>query len=158
MGVDWTTAPEIASRQHGRITLAQLRDAGIGRGSVEKAVHSARLHRLFDGVFAFGHVAPSANGDRTAAVLRCGSESALGLRSAAALHEIRMDDPWPVEVVGPTGRGRGVDGIRVQRSPLPDHHRVRVNGIPVTSVARTLADLAHTVTEFDLRAMIREAQ
>lgn len=158
MGVDWTTAATIAAGQHGRVTLAQLADCGVGRGSVEKAVRSARLHRVFDGVYAFGHVAPSAGGDRMAAVLRCGSQAALGLRSAAVIHGLRKIDPWPIEVVSPTGRGRGVRGIRAVRSPLPEGHRARVDGIPVTSVARTLADLAHSVTEFDLRAMIREAQ
>lgn len=158
MGVDWTAAAEIAARQHGRVTVAQLREVGIGRGSVEKAVRSGRMHRVFDGVLALGHVAPSLRGDWMAAVLRCGSEAALGFRAAACLHGVRDGDAWPIDVVSPTGRGRGVRGIRVHRAPLPEDHRVRVDGIPVTSVARTLADLAHEVSERDLRSMIREAQ
>ncbi len=158
MGVDWTKVAAMAAAQHGRVTLAQLSAAGVGRGSVEKAVRSGRLHRLFDGVFALGHVAPSAAGDYIAAVLRCGSAAALGFRPAACLHALRAGDAWPIDVVSPTGRGRGVRGIRVHRSPLPEHHRVRVDGIRVTTVARTLADLAHEVSEIDLRSMIREAQ
>jgi very-short-patch-repair endonuclease len=158
MGVDWTRAADIAARQHGRIAIAQLRDAGIGRGSVEKGLRSGRLHRVFDGVFALGHRAPSLGADRMAAVLRCGPEAALGFRAAAGLHGLGNGDVWPVDVISPTGRGRGVRGIRVHRSPLPEGHRARVDGIPVTSVARTLADLAHAVSERELRAMIREAQ
>jgi very-short-patch-repair endonuclease len=158
MGVDWTKVAEIAGRQHGRITLAQLRAAGVGRGSVEKAVRAGRLHRVFGGVFAVGHLSPSRHGGWIAAVLRCGPEAALGLRPAACLHRLRGTDAWPIDVVSPTGRGRGVRGIRVHRSPLPDEHRVTVEGIPATSVARALADLAHEAGETDLRAMIREAQ
>jgi very-short-patch-repair endonuclease len=158
MGVNWTAAAEIAARQHGRVTVAQLQQVGIGRGSAEKAVRSGRMHRVFAGVLALGHVAPSLRGDWMAAVLRCGPEAALGFRSAACLHGIRQGEAWPVDVVSPTGRGRGVRGIRVHRSPLPGDHRERVDGIPATTVARTLADLAHEVTARDLRSMIREAQ
>lgn len=154
----WSAAAEVARGQHGRITLAQLRGVGIGRGSVERAVRSGRLHRLYDGVFALGHRAPSLAADHLAAVLCCGSLAGLSHRPAAVVHRLRAVGAWPIDVTSPAGRGRGVRGIRVHRSPLDGGDRVVVDGIPATSVARTIADLAHELGERDLRGLIREAQ
>ena len=154
----WVRAAEIARAQHGRITVAQLRQVGIERGSVEKAVRTGRLHRLHVGVLAVGHLAPSVAGDRMAAVLRCGPEAALSHRPAAATLEIRRGDAWPVDVTSPSGRGRGVRGIRVHRSPLAPDDVIVIDGIRVTSVARTIVDLAHELADPDLRRMVREAQ
>ena len=154
----WQRAAGLAATQHGRITLAQLRTVGIMRGSVEKARRSGRLHLLFDGVYALGHRAPSPAADHMAAVLRCGDEAALSHRPAAMQHGLRGVGAWPIDVTSPAGHGRGVRGIRVHRASLGPVDRVVVDGVPVTSVARTIADLGHTLAEADLRALIREAQ
>jgi len=162
MGADrttrWSLAAELARQQHGQVSLVQLREVGIGRGSVAKALRAGRLHRVHQGVLAVGHRAPSVAADHMAAVLRCGPEAALSHRSAAVAHGLRAVGAWPIDVTSPTGRGRGAPGIRVHRAPLPAGDRAVVDGVPVTSVARTIADLAHDLAERDLRGVIREAQ
>lgn len=154
----WRRVAEIAAAQHGCITLAQLRGAGCGRGAVDHAVLTGRLHRVHTRVLAVGHAGLTPAGRRMAAVLCCGEGAVLSHRPAAVTHGLRRGDTWPVDVTSPTGRGRGVAGIRARRSPLATEDISAVDGIPVTSVARTLADLGHEAGERDLRRMIREAQ
>jgi predicted transcriptional regulator of viral defense system len=116
----WLAVAALAAQQWGRVSTAQLHAAGIGRGAIEKAVRSGRLHRLHRGVYAVGHLAPSVHGRWMAAVLACGDEAALSHRSAARLHRIvRAEGPRPdVTVPG----DRRPSGITVHRAPLPMHH------------------------------------
>lgn len=140
------------------MTFAQLLDAGVGRGAIEKAARSGRLHRVHEGVYALGHLTPSLAGDHMAAVLRCGPSAALGGWSAATHIGLCERPVWPIQVVSPSGRGRGVRGIAVSRATLPDADREVIEGVPVTSVARTLSDLSFRATEHDIRQLVREAQ
>jgi hypothetical protein len=78
-----------------------------------------------------------------AAVLACGDGAVLSHRSAAALHELRRTDRVKIEVTVPRRSARRHTGVEVHRSTaLTDADIARVNGIPCTTVARTLLDLA----------------
>ena len=77
-----------------------------------------------------------------AAVLACGEGAALSHFSAAVLWGILDDPGGPIHV---TVEGNRVcRGVTVHRSPL-EGDRVRRQGIVVTTVARTLVDLADVV-------------
>jgi very-short-patch-repair endonuclease len=154
----WRRAALWAEARRGLARIEDLRALGIGRGAVEKAVRSRRLVRVHHGIYAFGHAPLDRETEWLAAVLACGDSSALSHRSAAAAWEIRRGEFSVVEVTAPTGRGRSRTGIRVHQSPLDPHERVEHRGIPMTSVARTLADLAHELDEDDLVRTVREAQ
>lgn len=80
-----------------------------------------------------------------AAILAAGPGAVLSHRSAAALH--RMLDPHdgPVHVTVPAAR-RTRRGLRLRESPLLADEIEEVHGIPVTTVTRTLLDLAGTET------------
>ena len=114
----WSAVAEIAARQHGLITISQLHDSGLGKGAVEHAVRTRRLHRLHQGVFAVGHRALSREGRWLAAVLACGAGALLSHRSAAAAWGIR-DGVGPRIDVLTEGCGRGRAGIQVHRAPVP---------------------------------------
>ena len=148
MGVKFGKVSEIAARQHGRVTTAQLRACGFGNGSIEKAVAAGRLHRVHTGVYAVGHLAPSRLGDWHAAVLACGSEAVLSHRSAATLFNVRDGVGPRIDVTIPSG-GRKRPGIAIHRARLEPWERTTWQGIPVTSPARTLVDLAHTLRDAD---------
>lgn len=148
MGVRFGKAAEIAARQHGRVTTAQLRACGFGNGSIEKAVAAGRLHRVHTGVYAVGHLAPSRLGDWHAAVLACGPEAVLSHRSAATLLGIRDGVGPRVDVTIPSG-GRRRPGVAIHRARLAPWERTTWQRIPVTSPARTLVDLAHTLKDAD---------
>ena len=94
-----------------------------------------------------------------AAVIACGAGAALSHRSAAELWELL--GPWigPVEVTVPSVSGRKPRaGIRVHRSPSLNASTTAHRGIPVTTPARTLADLARTAPAWVHRKAVRQAE
>ena len=78
-----------------------------------------------------------------AAVLACGSGTLLSHISATALHRLLSSAQATIDVAIPRRAGLSRPGIRVHRSTcLTPADRTSVDGIPCTSVARTLLDLA----------------
>jgi predicted transcriptional regulator of viral defense system/very-short-patch-repair endonuclease len=136
------------AEQHGVMSLDQLREYGYAARAVQKRCDSGLLHRIHSGVYS---IVPRELLTREAiwmaAVLACGREALLAYRSAAALEGLRDYGYSRVEVLVP-GRSRGHhDGIFIHRSTtLTEADRTTVDGIPCTSVARTLLDLSTVVT------------
>jgi Transcriptional regulator, AbiEi antitoxin/Protein of unknown function (DUF559) len=149
----------IASNQHGVVTLEQLRGAGLGAGAIELRVRNGRLHRLHRGVFAVGHARISREGRWLAAVLAVGNGAALSHVSAAALWGIRHSSSAYVHVTVPTPGGRRRRrGIIVHRCPSLDPTNVdEQQGIAVTSVSRTLLDLAGMLTPTRLERAVERS-
>ncbi len=79
---------DLAARQHGVVTLAQLQALGFGAGAIKYRVRLGRLHLLHSGVYAVGHRPPSPLATAMAAVLACGPDAVLSHRSAGALWRI----------------------------------------------------------------------
>jgi very-short-patch-repair endonuclease len=78
-------------------------------------------------------------------VLACGPGTVISHRSAAWLLGLREQNPVTIDVISRSQAGRKLDGIRVHVVPYPKSAEVRlVYGIPCTSVARTIVDLAGT--------------
>jgi very-short-patch-repair endonuclease len=89
-----------------------------------------------------------------AAVLACGEDAVLSHRGAAALWQLLPSSL--LEVTAPTARGR--PGIKRHRARLADDEITRERGIPVTTVPRTLFDLAAVVPRHRLERAINEAE
>ncbi len=90
-------------------------------------------------------------------MLAAGPQAVLSYRSAAALHGLRPHG-GPFEVSTPVNR-RGVAGVELHaRRPLAPADRTIVDGVPVTSVARTLVDLAGVLPTDGLLAALRRAE
>jgi len=140
----------IAERQHGIVTLDQLREAGFTRQMVRHRIRKGRFAPLHRGVYRVGPRL-SARADEMAAVLACGPRALLSHRSAAALWEL-LPSPWtagspvlmPREVsVLRSDRGVAAPGILAHRvTTLGPKDRTTREGIPVTTAARTILDLA----------------
>ena len=147
----------LARRQHGYVTRPQLLEAGLGVKAIEYRVKAGRLIPIYAGVYAVGHV-PTAPADRAyAAVLVCGAGSVLSHSSALALWGWGGELRPPFEVTAPTDHRRR--GIRVHRSTSLGRRDVRTfNGIPVTSPARTLLDVAPRLAPKARRRVVREAR
>jgi predicted transcriptional regulator of viral defense system len=105
---------ELAARQHGVVTRAQLVALGFGAGTIAYRLKVGRLHLLHRGVYAVGHRPPSPLATAMAAVLACGPDAILSHRSAAALWKILPRWPSPVEVTAPTKHR--LTGINAHRS------------------------------------------
>lgn len=156
--VRWSRAAELAARQHGVVSRAQLRRCGLSDRQITRATALSRLHAVHRAVFAVGHDRLSASGLRMAAVLACGSGAALGYRSAAAHWNLRATSSPTIEVV-------------VSRPSRPRHRNVIVHrhaqmradeltvhdGVRVTTVARTLLDLAAVLPPTALRRAVGQA-
>ncbi len=94
-----------------------------------------------------------------AAVLACGPGAALGYGSAAVCWALRRDSSGGIDVVVPGGAGRGRDRIRVHRHPglKPDETTTR-DGIPITTPARTILDLAAIASDRALKHALDQAE
>jgi very-short-patch-repair endonuclease len=137
-------ASKVAARQFGVLSGAQLREVGIGRGAVQHAVGAGRLHRVHHGVYALGHTVLRPEGHRLAAVLSCGPGAVLSHRSAAAHWQLLATSQERIDVTAPRSR-QGVPGIRLHTSrSLDAQDTTNHEGIPITTVPRTLLDLAAT--------------
>jgi very-short-patch-repair endonuclease len=148
----------IAGRQHGLITHSQLLDAGLGASGVKKRVNSRRLRRVHRGVYLVGHQPLREGGRWLAAVLACGPRAVLSHQPAAVLLGLIPTADGAIDVTVPTPGGRkSRDGFRVHRCKVYSGEVTRKTGIPVTTVARTLIDLAAVAPERRVERALDEA-
>jgi very-short-patch-repair endonuclease len=149
----------IAGRQHGVVTIRQLRSVGLGRHAVELRVARGRLHRVHQGVYAVGHAGLSEEGRYLAAVLACGDGAVLSHASAAALWGLLdpIDGPVHVSVASSNGRRRRA-GIAIHRTTFGPSDLTRRDEIPVTSPNRTLLDIRRGVEPKLFRHALGQAQ
>ena len=150
----------IAGRQHGVVTVAQLRAARLDPHAIARRVAGGRLHRIFRGVYAVGHTGLSNGGRWMAAVLACGEGAVLSHRSAAELWRLLEVAEGPVHVTVPVAGGRRQRaGLRIHRVPsLPEGATTRRSGIAVTTPARTLADIRPMMAPGRFRRAVRQAE
>jgi hypothetical protein len=142
----------VATRQHGRISHAQLLAAGVDRDRITRWLADGRLLRVHRKVYAVGHTAPAALADLMAAVLACG-EGVASHRSTLHARGILRERPPRPEVSVASRSGRRQRGIVVHRvASLPPLDTTTFHGIPMTTVERALLDVAPT---FDPSALCR---
>ncbi len=77
-----------------------------------------------------------------AAVLACGRDAVLSHRAAGCLHGFLLPSLNRISVTCPRGRRARLDGIACHEANLAADEVTEIDGIPVTSVFRTLFDLA----------------
>jgi very-short-patch-repair endonuclease len=155
----------IAGRQHGVLSVEQLRACGLSSSTVSDRVDAGRLHRIHRGVYAVGHAALGNEGRWMAALLACGEGAVLSHLSAAELWLMLRGgrssggNVKPEIHVTVTGEGKSRRGIHVHRSSnlFPDEVIVR-NAISVTTPARTLWDLRRIVPSKVFEAARRQAE
>jgi very-short-patch-repair endonuclease len=148
----------LAGRQHGVIARTQLFRIGLDRGALARRVANGALQPLHGGrVYAVAHNPLTKRGRYLAAVMACGSDARLSHRAAADLSGMRPADVSP-EVTVPEVC-RDVPGVRIHRTRMLDPRDfTELDGIPVTTVARTLLDLAAVLTPPDLEVVIDRAE
>ncbi len=114
---------------------------------------------MHQGVYAVGHSRLSRNGRWLAAVLAYGNGALLSHRSAAALWGLARQRSPLIDITAAMGR-QGVDrreGIFVHRGRLHPEDRAVRGGLPVTTIARTLFDMAEFVSFKHLESSWEEA-
>jgi very-short-patch-repair endonuclease len=131
---------------------------GLSDRAIDRGVEAGRLHRIFRGSYAVGRSDVGPRGRLQAATFACGDGAFVSHRSAGALLGLLDKAPAVIDVIAPPSRGRKIDGIRFHRVRPPRREEVgTVDGIPCTSPARTLVDLAGTVGDWTLRGCFERA-
>lgn len=148
--------PDLADRQHGVVATWQLIRFGFTHDDIRYRARTGRLHRKHRGVYAVGHGKLTPNGHRMAAVLAYGPDAVLSHRSAAAQWGIGPGS-WKIDVTTPRSR-RSRQGIRCHTAALHPEDIATRNGIPLTSVARTILELASVLSQHGLTRLIEDAE
>lgn len=149
---------ELAGRQHGIVSRRQLLALGFSKSAIDHRVGRGRLHVVAHGVYAIGW--PELTGKRRwmAAVLTCSEKAVLSHRSAAAFWGIGEENTGAIDISvrrrcelrRPGLRIRGRPSLRVEDIVVRD-------GIPVTSIVRTLVDLAAELPLLKVERSVNEA-
>jgi very-short-patch-repair endonuclease len=143
----------LAARSHGVVTRAQLLGAGVTRAEIKWRLRTGALLREYPGVYRVGHRAPSVEARYLAAVWACGDRAVLSGRAAGHLWGVLKGAAPPPEVTAPyEHRIRGVRTRRARQVGATTHR-----GIPITTVPRTLVDLAGHVSLDALARACHEA-
>lgn len=149
---------DLATTQGGAVSLDQLHDAGVSTRNASHHASDGRLHRIHRGVYTVGHRAISRHTHLRAAVLACGEGAVVSHGTAAAFHGLWDKFPALIDVTVPVEAGRKIDGVRCRRCRYPEPEEVEVRyGVAVTTVARTLVDLAGMVGMKTLRKTVGRA-
>ena len=157
---------DLATRQHGVVSARQLTDIGYSRSSAAKAAGVSRLHRLHQGVYAVGHRRLTWHGRCWAAVL--GAEAnevdevvwpaVASHASAAYLWGLYRFAPERIDVTAPIRRRAKREFVVHFSSILSPEDRREREGMPVTSVPRTLLDLAIGARHDQLERLLERAE
>jgi very-short-patch-repair endonuclease len=148
----------IAGRQDNVISREQLLSAGLGRGAIAHRVSTGAWQRLHNNVYLLGPAPPSLMARARAAVLACGANAVVSHRSAAEMFGLLPDAGGELHV---TVAGRNVaprEGVNRHRiAGFARGETTKMRGIPLTSVARTICDMAATEAAEDVETAFQEA-
>jgi predicted transcriptional regulator of viral defense system len=133
----------VAHRQRGRVRRDQLLAAGVADRTIYGLAASGYLHREHRGVYVVGHTAPIPLGPETSAILACGEHAVLSHYSAALIHELIPHGDGHIHVTIRGRHGPSPEGVSVHRTTKLNRNEVTIlEGLPITSPARTAFDLA----------------
>jgi hypothetical protein len=144
---------DLAGRSHGVVTRVQLLAAAITPAEIRQRLRSGALLREHRGVYRVGHRARSVHATFLAAVWACGDDAALSGRAAAHLWGVIKGSAPAAEVTA--SAKRRVHGVTTHRARGIE--RTTHRGIPITTVPRTLVDLAAHLSLDDLARACHEA-
>jgi hypothetical protein len=141
----------VAARQHGVVSGAQFERAGLSTAWVKHRVARGWLRRLHRGVYLVGAV-EAPHTAAMAAFLACGAGALVAHYAGAVLWDWRPARDDAIDVIVPGRKTRPREGIRTHRAAIHPNDITRRHGVPVTSAARTLLDLAAGLPQPEVNA------
>jgi predicted transcriptional regulator of viral defense system len=145
----------LATQQHGVVATRQLKALGYTRQSASRANGVGRLHRLHRGVYAVGHTDLTHHGRVMAAVLAAAPAVASHWTAGWLWGLFRTNSA--IHLTAPTRRHRRSE-FRVHFAALAADDMSCLKGISVTSLARTVLDLAPLIDAKRLARLLRNAE
>jgi very-short-patch-repair endonuclease len=149
---------EVARQQHGVVARRQLLELGFSRRAITGRIQRGQLHEVFLGVYVVGTRRIGRKGRWMAAVLAAGEDALLSHRSAARLWRLLPPAAEWVDVSCPLGRVVRRKGILSHELAVADDEWLVEDGIPTTSVFRTIFDLAAILELRPLERALHEAE
>lgn len=151
---------DLADHQHGVVSRDQLRALGLTDTMIAWRVRTGHLHRIGRNVCAVGHRTLDVHARRIRAIRTFTTDVWLSHRSAGAAWNMAWDATRTTHVSVMHRRGLAArDGITLHRprtlrpEDVTDH-----DGLPVTTPARTIFDLAATEPERIVERAIEDAE
>jgi predicted transcriptional regulator of viral defense system len=156
------TLVETASDHHGYVTTLQAREAGVDPTQLRLLAGRGRLEHVARGVYRVPVLPRSEHDDLAFAVAWARGRAVLSHESALVLHGLSDVNPSVVHLTAPPDnypRAQGSGPVWVHRRDLPTADVTMVDGLPVTTVARTILDCHELGTDpAQLRLAIRQAR
>jgi predicted transcriptional regulator of viral defense system len=148
----------LAEQQAGYFTARQAARAGFSWERLTDYSKNGRFQRVAHGIYRLTRFPASRFEDLFVAWLKCGPKSAISHESALALYDLSDVLPGEVHVTVPRTASRRRRGIRLHTNRLRSAEVVKREGLPVTSVPRTIADVARAgLSEDHVARAIQEA-
>ena len=148
----------IAEQQAGYFSASQARQAGFSRSLLSYHHSTGRFARVRSGVYRLAQFPASSHEDLHIACLQVGPEAVISHDSALALYELSDLLPAEVHVTARRSASRRQPGIRLHTNRLRQEDVTRYEGLPVTTVQRTLADVtAAGLADEQVQQAIQEA-
>ena len=148
---DFADLYQVAVGQMGYFTTAQAEEHAISRKLLHHHVQTGKLERVYRGVYRFRDYPSAPREEVAAAWLAVGKDFAVvSHESALDLHQLSDVTPNAIDITIPREKRylRPPRGITVHTSKRPIEPRDvrRIEGVPVTSPARTIVDVAEAGT------------
>ena len=149
---------ELACRQHGLFSRAQVLSLGVTLKVIERRLRAGRWLLVAPGVYSLPGAAASWRRSLMAACLEAGPRAVVSHEAAGALHGLATLSEGAVVVTLPHGDHQHLKGGRLRQSTdLRPHHATELDGLPVTTPARTVVDLAACLRPRRLKLVVEDA-
>jgi predicted transcriptional regulator of viral defense system len=133
---------QIAEAQAGYFTTAQAQALGIARAQLSRYVTAGKLERSQQGVYRLTPFPRVPHEDLFIAWLAAGPEAVISHDSALAIYELSDALPAHVHLTVPRSASHRRPGYRLHTSRITPAEITHYGGLQVTTVARTIADIA----------------
>jgi predicted transcriptional regulator of viral defense system len=148
----------IAEQQAGYFTSGQAAEVGFDRKLLWHYQKTGQILRASYAIYRLAHFPASPYEDLFIAWLQCGPRAAISHESALALYNLSDVLPAEVHVTVPRTASRRRKGIRQHTNRLRPSAVRKREGLPVTSVQRTISDVAKAgLGEEQIREAIQQA-
>ncbi len=133
---------QIAEAQAGYFSTAQAVEAGVDRQRLARYVDAGHLERTRRGIYRLVPFPRSSHEDLFIAWLEMGPNSVISHDSALALYELSDALPAAIHVTVPSTASRRHPGLHLHTNRISAQEITHYDALPVTTVARTIADVA----------------
>jgi predicted transcriptional regulator of viral defense system len=131
----------LAERRAGYVTTTQAAEVGVSRQQLSYLARTGSLERVAHGIYRLRRFPAQRFEDVIVACLWAGDDAVASHDTALAIYELTDAMPAAIHIsVSRPFRGRR-PGVTVHAAPLGDGERTEREGVPVTTVERTIADV-----------------